>query len=69
MATGTTRKLHGHVVDHDYQRIDPRRRVKRAGQVHRDHCEANRQRRSPRHRPAELDDQQPNERREKVAAN
>jgi hypothetical protein len=56
------------VVDDDDQRIDSGRWVKGAGQVHRDHRQTNRQRRSPGRRPAQLNDQQANQSGDKVAA-
>ena len=47
-----------HVVDDHDERIDAGRRMERAGQMHRDHRQADRDRRGPGHRPTQLDDHQ-----------
>jgi hypothetical protein len=57
-----------HVVDDHDKRIDSGRRMKRAGQMHRDHGQTDRRGRGPRDRSAKLDDQEANQRGDEVAA-
>jgi hypothetical protein len=56
-----------HVVGDNNARIDSGRRMKRVGQVHGDHGKPDRKRRDPRGRPSQLDHQQSDERRNKMA--
>ena len=50
-----------HAVDHDHQRVDAGRRVKRPGQVHGDHGEPDRHRRDPDAGAEQLDGHKPHE--------
>jgi hypothetical protein len=61
-------KAPGHVIDDNNQRIDAGGRMKRAGQMHYDHCQTNGDGGSPRRWTAQFHNQQSNERREKVSA-
>jgi hypothetical protein len=61
-------KAPGHVIDDNNQRIDAGRRVKRAGQMHCDHCQTNSDGGSPWRWTAQFHNQQSNERGEKVTA-
>jgi hypothetical protein len=58
----------GHVIDDNNQRIDTGWRVKRAGQMHRDHRQTNSDGGSPRRWTAQFHNKQSNKRREKVTA-
>ena len=68
MPTGTTKKLHDMLLATTTSGSIPAGRVKRAGQVHRDHRQTNRQRCGPGCRPAQLYDEQANERGDEVPA-
>jgi hypothetical protein len=58
----------GYVIDDNNQRIDAGRWVKRAGQMHCDHCQTNSDGGGPRRWAAQFHNQQSNERGDKMTA-